>query len=297
MPVRSIAILSPGDMGHAVGRALGESGFRAVTCLLGRSERTRNLARQANIEDLPSLEKIALESDLILSIVPPADATNLATQVADAIRITESNVYYADCNAVSPQTVKNIESIISSSGGRFIDASIIGSPPGRGELPRFYVSGAYANIMLELDGKGIKVRPMGGEIGRASAMKMCYAALTKGSQALWITLLTAAEIMGLSEELRLELLSSRSTVYRDMERQIPGVAAKSRRWVGEMKEIASTFENIGLPGNFHLAAAEIFNFVGHAPLADETPETLDTTRTLMQTIDLFAEWLRENGLH
>jgi 3-hydroxyisobutyrate dehydrogenase-like beta-hydroxyacid dehydrogenase len=296
MPVRSIAILSPGDMGHAVGRALGESGFRVVTCLLGRSERTRKLARRANIEDLPSLEKLALESDLILSIVPPANATYLATQVADAIRITESNVYYADCNAVSPETVKNINSIISASGGRFIDASIIGGPPGKGGPPRFYASGSYTNIMLELDGKGIKVRPMGGEIGRASAMKMCYSALTKGSQALWITLLTAAEIMGLSDELRLELLSSRSAVYKDMERQIPGVAAKSQRWVGEMKEIASTFENIGLPGDFHLAAAEIFNFVGHTPLAEETNETLDPARTLMQTIDLFAKRLRENGL-
>jgi 3-hydroxyisobutyrate dehydrogenase-like beta-hydroxyacid dehydrogenase len=295
--MKTIAILSPGDMGHAVGRVLGENGFRLVTCLLGRSERTRKLARNANIEDLPSLEKLALESDLILSIVPPADAIDLATQMADAIRNTRSNVYYADCNAVSPQTVNNIDRIISSSGGRFIDASIIGSPPGKGEPPRFYASGSHTNIMLELDGKGIKVRPLGGEIGRASAMKMCYAALTKGSQALWITLLIAAEIMGLSEELRLELLGSRSAVYKDMERQIPGVAIKSRRWVGEMKEIASTFENIGLPADFHLAAAEIFNFVGHTPLAEEMPETLDTTCTLMETIDLFAKWLKEMGLH
>lgn len=285
-------MLSPGDMGHAVGRVLKDSGLRVVTCLQGRSERTRELARRGNMENTSSLEELVSQSDLILSIIPPSEAVKLAQQMATVLRAVGASTYYADCNAISPQTAKKIDAIITEAGGRFINASIIGSPPGKGEPPRLYVSGPHASVMSELDGKGIKIRLIGGEVGRASAIKMCYAALTKGSQALWIALLTAAEAMGLTDELRQEFLSSQSNIYRQMERQIPGTPVKTRRWVGEMEEIASTFAQVGLTPQFHKAASEIFRFVGQTRLAEETPENRDTSRTLEQTIGIFARCLK-----
>jgi len=293
MSIRTVAVLSPGDMGHAVGRVLKENGLRVVTCLSGRSDRTKELARHANIENLPTLEDLIDQSDLILSVVVPSEAINLAQQVAKVLQAKRADSFYADCNAVSPQTAKKIGEIISSAGGRFINASIIGSPPGKGESPRFYVSGAHAKIMSELDGKRIEVRFIGNEIGRASAIKMCYAALTKGSQALWIALLTAAESMGLTNELRQELLESQSVVYKQMEKQVPGVPVKARRWVGEMEEIASTFAHVGLTPQFHKGASEIFRFVGQTSLAEETPENRDRSRTLEQTISIFASNLKK----
>ncbi len=244
--IRTVAVLSPGDMGHAVGQVLKDNGLRVVTCLQGRSKRTRELAHRANMENTSSLEELVSQSDLILSIIPPSEAVKLAQQMATVLRAVSASTYYADCNAISPQTAKKIDAIITEAGGRFINASIIGSPPGKGEPPRLYVSGPHASIMSELDGKGIKIRLIGDEVGRASGIKMCYAALTKGSQALWIALLTAAEAMGLTDELRQEFLSSQSNVYRQMERQIPGTPVKARRWVGEMDEIASTFAHVGL---------------------------------------------------
>ena len=284
MSIQRIAILSPGDMGHAVGHALGESGLDVITCLRGRSERTRKLAVQGDIRDVPSLEVLVSQADLVLSILVSAEARNVAERVADALKATGASTPFADCNATSPQTALDIEDIITTAGGRFIDGSIIGGPPGKGKPPRFYVSGQHSGIMSQLDGKGIDVRPLGGEVGRASGIKMCYAALTKGTTALQTALLTAAEALALSEPLKAELLSSQPDAYKRMQSQIPGLPANASRWIGEMEEIAATFEQVGVTPRFHQGAADIFRLLSETAFAQETPETVDRARTLDQTI-------------
>ena len=291
MPFKTVAILSPGDMGHAVGRALTEHGLEVITCLQGRSERTRDLARRANIHDVTSLEELVRQADLVLSILVPAEAVNVAQRIAAALRTTEANTPFADCNATSPQTAESINAIITSAGGRFIDGSIIGGPPGRGTPPRFYVSGPYSDIMSDLDGKGIAVRPIGDAIGRASGIKMCYAALTKGTTALHVAQLTAAEALGLSDELRAELEYSQPEVLTRMEGGIPRLPANAYRWIGEMEEIAATFDHVGVTPHFHQGAAEVFRLLSETPFAEESPETLDRGRTLAQTISAVARLL------
>ena len=141
MTVKRVAILSPGDMGHAVGRSLRDGGLEVISFLEGRSERTRGLAEAAGIADVASLEDLVEGADLILSIMVPSEAKALARDVGQAIRTVGSDIYYADCNAISPETTLDIEEIIAGDGGRFIDASIIGGPPKDGYRPRFYVSG------------------------------------------------------------------------------------------------------------------------------------------------------------
>ena len=291
MAVKTVAILSPGDMGHAVGRALGEHGLEVITCLKGRSERTRELARRGNIRDVSSLDRMVSQADLVLSILVPAKAVSVARQVADALRATGGDTPFADCNATSPQTAEAMDAVITEAGGRFIDASIIGGPPRQGASPRFYVSGKHAAVMSELDGKGIAVRPIGDTIGRASGIKMCYAALTKGTSALHVALLTAAQAMGLSEELRTEFLSSQPEAYKRMEAQVPRLPASAFRWIGEMEEIAATFDHVGVTPYFHLGAAEVFRLLSETPFAQETPESLDQGRTLAQTISVAAQSL------
>ena len=291
MPVKTVAILSPGNMGHAVGRALGDHGLEVITCLKGRSERTRELAQKGNIRDVPSLDRMVSQADLVLSILVPAEAVSVARQVADAMRATGAGTPFADCNATSPQTAETMDAIITEAGGRFVDASIIGGPPGGGAHPRFYVSGKHAAVMSELDGKGIAVRPIGDAIGRASGIKMCYAALTKGTSALHVALLTAAQAMGLSEELRTEFLSSQPEVYKRMEAQVPRLPVIAFRWIGEMEEIAATFDLVGVTPDFHRGAAEVFRLLSETPFAQETPESLDQDRTLAQTVAVVAQSL------
>lgn len=285
MTLNKVAILSPGAMGHAVGRVLAEHGVDIMTCLAGRSERTRRLASAAGFIEMPTLEDLVCEADLVLSILVPVDAEAIACQLAGALKATGAQPYIADCNAISPMRSAKIETIIQSAGGRFIDASIIGPPPGQSAPPRFYVSGIHAEVMLPLDGKGIVVKSLGETIGRASGIKMCYAALTKGTSTLQVALLTAAESMGLTEELRQELAYSQAAALQSMESTIPRLPPNAHRWVGEMEEIASTFAEVGVTSHFHLGAAAIYRLLQATSFANESPETIDPDRTLARTIE------------
>ncbi len=288
MPVKTVAILSPGDMGHAVGRALRENGLDVITCLDGRSERTRGLARDAGFRDVPSYEDMVSEADLLLSILVPARATGTAQAVADAVRATGSGLVYADCNAVSPMTTGEVESTVTSAGAAYIDASIIGGPPGRGAAPRFYASGADTAPLEELDGKGIEVKPMGPEVGRASAIKMCYAGLTKGTSALHVAVLCAAASLGVSKELEEEFEYSQSDALARMRSGVPHLASPAARWIGEMEEIAATYEHAGGTSHFHQGAADIYRLLSKTAFAAENPETADLDRTLEETIEEFV---------
>ena len=271
-------------MGHAVGRALSKHGFDILTFLEERSERTRALAQDAGFRTSASLNELIVESDLVLSILVPAHAEAMAKEIAQALEETGEPTLIADCNAISPMRSEYIGRIVESAGGRYIDASIIGHPPGRDVPPRFYVSGSYADTMLELDGKGIAVKNLGNDIGRASGIKMCYAALTKGTSTLQVALLTVAESLGLSVELHDELAYSQKGALDSMKLGISKLPPNAHRWIGEMEEIAETFAAEGMTPDFHLGAAAIYRLLEQTPYALESPENIDPTRTLAETI-------------
>ncbi len=293
MKVNKIAILSPGEMGHSVGRCLLAGGFDVATCLTGRSDRTRELTETAGIRDVPDLDDLVRDSDLILAILVPDQVRSLAEQVADAMRRTGSTAAYADCNAVSPATTREIDGIITGAGGRFIDAGIIGGPPGGSEKTRFYASGPHEAVLTQLDGHGILVRPLGGEVGRASGIKMCYASVTKGTSALHAAALIAAEVMGLNKELLAEFEESQSQRLKSMG-GLKSLSAKAFRWVGEMREIAATYDQAGVTPHFHEGAADIFQLIADSPIGHERPETVDRDRGLDETVAIFAEQARLN---
>ena len=291
MTVKTVAIQSPGDMGSNVGRALRENGFEVITCLEGRSERTRSLAEAAGIADGGSMADTVRKADLILSILVPSEAEALATRVADAIRETGAEVAYADCNAISPASTKRVGKIIEDAGGKFIDGGIIGGPPRGGTPPRFYASGPHEAILGELDGKGISVPLMGGEIGHASAMKMVFASVTKGTNALYVAALVAAESLGVYDSLLAEISSGQPDTAKKMER-VSTLSDRAFRWIGEMEEIAATFAEAGASPKIHEGAAETFQMIADSPIGHERPETVDRSRSLHDTIKLFVEGTR-----
>ncbi len=270
--IATVAILSPGDMGNAVGKMLLTHGLRVVAALDERSPRTRQLAQQAGIEDVGSTEQMVQSADVILSILVPAQAVAAAEQTAAAIQQTGSPVLYADCNAIAPETVKQIEQIITQAGGRFADASIIGGPPRDFDSTRIYASGTAAATLAQLRDHGLNIIDMGGAIGQASAIKMCYAALTKGSTALYTELLTAAAALGVDEALAAEFRNSQADRHAAMQQAVPGMAAKAHRWIGEMEEIAKTFADVGLTPNIFLGAADIYRHVSSTEVGKLTPE-------------------------
>ncbi|MDA1296868.1 MAG: DUF1932 domain-containing protein [Chloroflexi bacterium] len=287
MPVKTIAVLSPGDMGSAVAAALKSNGFTVITSLSGRSERTKALAAKSGLEDAGTLAGVVSRADLILSILAPSHAESLAGDVAEEISAVGEPVAFADCNAVSPATAKRIGAVIEAAGGRFIDAGIIGSPPRGGAPPRFYASGPHEAVLGELDGRGISVPLMGGEIGRASAIKMCYAAITKGTQALYTATLAAAESLGTYDELIAEMESSQPETVKRMQ-GVAALSARAFRWIGEMEEIAETFASDGVTPKFHQGSAETFQMIADSSIGHERPETVDRARTLHDTVRLFT---------
>ena len=289
MAINTVAILSPGDMGHAVGQTLREHELRVVTCLTGRSGRTRALSEQAGIEDVPDFADMVAQSDLIMSMTVSGAVPEICRQVAEAITSTgHTDLLFAECNAIAPQTAQVMETVITSAGGRFLDASIIGGPPRNGRSPRFYASGVHAPEFEQLREFGLDVRNIGTITGRASGIKMCYAAMTKGSAALHSQLLMAAEMMGLYQPLLEEFQRGQTATVQRMEGWIPGVPAKSRRWVSEMQEIEATFGHLGMTPHLFEGVADMYRLIGGTPLGDETPESRDGERSLEETIRLLS---------
>ena len=288
--IRNVAIISPGDMGHSVGQVLLKSGFNVMTCLEGRSDRTKNLAYSAQFQIVDNYNDLIDGADLLLSILPPDSADELVDNIAAILKSDkEKNIYFVDCNAISPFKSISLASKINNAGGTFIDGGIIGKSPDRGDIPRFYVSGPEANIMRALDGCGISVRVMGNKIGQASAIKMCYAALTKGTNTLYIALLLAAHKMDVLDPLKNELQSSQKNHYGSMEKNLSSIPANAHRWVGEMKEISQTFEKLGITPLFHEGSEEIYKFLLKSSFAEETPETIDLDRTVWEMIDSLGD--------
>ena len=294
MTQETIAILMPGDMGHAVGRTLREHGHDVITCLARRGEHTRKLAKLGGLRDVETLEDVVRQAGLILSILPPSAAVAQAERVAVAMGETGKFPTYEDCNAISPETARKVGDVITGAGASFIDAGIIGlapSPePGKGSGPRFYVSGKDLGPMLVLQGRGFEVIPMGTSIGEASAIKMAYAALTKGTWTLHTAVLLAAQKLGVTETLFAEFENSQASTLAAMRARVPFLPADSARWVGEMEEIAATFSQAGVTSGFHDGAADIFRLLAKTPFAEETRQTMDKSRTLEEALEVFERF-------
>ncbi|MBS12351.1 MAG: 6-phosphogluconate dehydrogenase [Gemmatimonadetes bacterium] len=283
-----VGLLSPGDMGSAVGARIVGRGARVFTCLEGRSERTKRLAEAAGLESAASLEDLVERCDLIISIMVPSEALGAAQSVAEAVKSVGKALPYTDCNAIAPSTAQQIGAAIVDAGGVAIDAGIIGGPP-RGETPntRFYASGPDASAFDQLNSYGMDVRVIGEEIGQASGLKMCYAASTKGTAALMLELLIAAKRLNLYDALIDEFGLSQQARLKSLD-ELNGVPSKSRRWIGEMEEIAKTFDEVGLTPHTFAGAADMFRHVGGNALADETPENRNRDRTVEELIRRLA---------
>ncbi len=290
----TVGLLSPGDMGHSVGKVLVHWGMPVYTCLTGRSQRSADLAADAGLSVSSSLEELVQQVDLFLSIVPPARATDVARSIADAVQATGTDLMYLDCNAIAPETTREVGEIVESAGATFVDGGIIGPPPKiDGPGPRVYVSGPAAAGIVALRDYGLDIQPIGDVVGHASGVKMCYAALTKGLTALGTELLVAAEAMGLTEPLRAEFEYSQKQLLDHFERSIPGMPPKAYRWVGEMEEIAKTFDDVGMTPRILLGAADMYRLVGETELAQETPENRTRGQDLKDVIEILNGALPE----
>ena len=285
-----VAILMPGDMGHGVGQALIARGHEVTTALDGRSGHTRMLAERAGITDRGSVQEAVADADLILSILPPDRAVAQAESVAEVMIRTGARPAYADCNAISPMTMTKVADALPDDA-TVIDCGIIGLNPIKTPPTRFYVSGPDCSALEALNSDAIRVEKISEEIGRASALKMVYAAGTKGVWTLQTALLLTAARQGVLDPLLSELGYSQNANLDAMRSRIPFIPADAERWVPEMEEIAATFADAGVTDGFHKGAAEVFRILAKTPFAKETRETLDRSRTLEQALAEYVKHL------
>jgi 3-hydroxyisobutyrate dehydrogenase-like beta-hydroxyacid dehydrogenase len=232
----TVAIVAQGAMGAGVGARLVERGMRVITSLAGRSEASARRARAAGMVAVSDHE--CAQADFFLSICPPSDALALAEKMAALIAPGSKKPVYVDCNAVSPPTKIAIGNVILEAGAPFIDVGIIGLPPKEGRSPYLHASGPDAAKFGVLNDFGIKVNVIEGPIGAASALKMSYAGITKGTTALGSMMMLAATRAGVADKLRGELERSHPALVAQFQRAVPDMFDKAYRFVGEMEEIA-----------------------------------------------------------
>jgi 3-hydroxyisobutyrate dehydrogenase-like beta-hydroxyacid dehydrogenase len=232
-----VAVIAPGAMGAAVGQRLAENGVKVLTSLTGRSADTVARAKAAGLTTASDGEIAG--SDFILSILPPGDALALAQRFVPALKASNAKPVYVDCNAINPKTVERVAQAILPTECPFVDAGIIGSPPKPGDAgPRIYASGAAAQRFVTLRDYGLDVRVLDGAMSAASALKMSYAGITKGTQAIGAAMMLAASRAGSADALFDELSSSQKEMFAWFKRSLAQMPPKAYRWVAEMHEIA-----------------------------------------------------------
>jgi 3-hydroxyisobutyrate dehydrogenase-like beta-hydroxyacid dehydrogenase len=287
----TVGIISPGDMGSGIGEKLTKNGARVVVALDARSERTKELAAAAGLEDVGSVERLVQEASHVLSVMVPSEAVSAAERVARALQATGASPIYADLNAISPETTRRVGEIVEEAGARFVDGGIIGGPPRGSVNPRIYLSGPNAPDLAVLEEHGLILPVIGDQVGQASGLKMCYASMTKGLQALGTELLVTARLLGLDEHLRAEMESSQPAIRQWLAKSMLGMPPKAHRWIGEMEEIAQTFEEVGLTPRMLLGAADMYRWIATTEPGHETPENRDKGRDLDGLVAALAESL------
>lgn len=251
----TVGLLYPGEMGSAVGACARARGPRVLWVGEGRSERTHARADAAGFEDAKTLAALVAASEVILSICPP----RFAVDVARAVAAHHFAGLYMDANAVAPATARQIGAIVGQAGAAFVDGGIVGQPPHAPGMARLFLSGREARRVANLFESGnLEAITLNDSPGAASALKMAYAAYSKGSSALLIAIRALAVREGVDAALLGEWERSQPGLPARSEQAVRNNARKAWRFVEEMEEIAASFMDAGLPGGFHQAAAEIY---------------------------------------
>jgi 3-hydroxyisobutyrate dehydrogenase-like beta-hydroxyacid dehydrogenase len=261
--MRTVGLLHPGEMGASIGAALRRAGVQVLWASAGRGPATRRRAQAADLTDVGTLPELVARSQLVVSVCPP----HAAVQVAGTVAALGFGGIYLDANAVAPTTARALGVVVEQAAGRFVDGDLIGGPVRPGGVTRLYVSGPAAREVAALfaptDLEAVALA--GDDVAAASALKMCYAAWTKGTSALLLAIRAAAGAHGVE-----------AALLAEWERTQPGLAARSQaaagtarkawRFAGEMDQVAACLAEVGLPDGFARAAAELYRRL--APFKD-----------------------------
>jgi 3-hydroxyisobutyrate dehydrogenase-like beta-hydroxyacid dehydrogenase len=275
----TVGILHPGLMGVSVAAAAQAGGQAVLWASQGRSPATKQRAESQGLADAGTLEALCQSCSVIVSICPPG----AAEQVADAVLDAGFRGLFVDANATSPQRAQMIAERMAAAGVDFIDGGIVGPPAWKPRTAWLYLSGRQSERAASCFTDGLlEVRILGDDIGRASALKMCYGAYTKGTTALLAGILGTAEALGVRGELERHWTREDRKFVDQTHQRVRRSTAKAWRFVDEMGDIAATFESAGLPGGFHRAAAEVFARLADFKDRETLPEVAEVLEALKE---------------
>ena len=251
----NIGILHPGAMGTSIAASIQNSGHDVYWLSEGRSQASHEHAAKQHLIDAGSLEVMCSSCQFVISICPP----EAAEQVAQQVMAHEYHGTYVDANAISPQRVIKMAEAFSQRNINFIDGGVVGPPAWKDGTTWLHLSGENVKELLELFKSGpINTNILGTEYGMASALKMCFAAYTKGKTAMLLSILALADNHGVKAELETQWDALWPDFTQKTQSEINNALPKAWRFSGEMAEIASTFAAADLPNGFHKSAEDIF---------------------------------------
>ena len=266
---KKIGIIHPGAMGIAVAASMQNSGCDVYWASAGRSPESKARAAEHQLLDAGTVDELCSTCDALVVVCPPAAAETVATYVASI----GFDGLYVDGNAIAPQRAESIGRILHSADIAFVDGSIIGGPPKQRGTTWLYLSGERAAEAASYFTEGpLETTVLGSEIGQASAIKMCFAAYSKGTTALMSAILATAESLNVRDALETQWDHYYPERTEQAHNSTRRVTQKAWRFAGEMEEIAATFGSVGLPTGFHDAASTIYERMAHFKGAEELPE-------------------------
>ncbi|HEU5102703.1 MAG TPA: DUF1932 domain-containing protein, partial [Roseiflexaceae bacterium] len=270
-PLR-IGILHPGEMGISIAASAKNTGNEVYWASEGRGPDTQARAAKFELRDAGTLAQLCAECEIILSVCPP----HAAEQVADQVLAAGFRGLYVDANAIAPERSVRIGEALTVAGASFVDGGIVGGPAWKAGGTWLYLAGPQAERVAACFSAGsLETHVLGATIGKASALKMCYAAYSKGTTALLCAILATAEDLGVRQDLARQWERDEPGFAEQSERRARQVTAKAWRFAGEMDEIAATFRAAGMPGEFHAAAAIIYRRLAQFKAAPATPALED----------------------
>jgi 3-hydroxyisobutyrate dehydrogenase-like beta-hydroxyacid dehydrogenase len=279
MEPQPIGFLHPGEMGISIAASAQNSGHQVYWVSEGRSPATRARAEKIGLRDAGTLANLCAECTIVVSVCPPHAAESVADQVVAA----GFQGRYLDANAIAPQRAAQIGQAMAAAGVAFVDGGIIGGPAWEPGSTWLYLSGPQAGEIAECFAAGpLETRVLGPAIGTASALKMTYAAYTKGATALLCAILATAEELGVRQALAEQWNRDNAGFAEATDLRVRRVTAKAWRFAGEMEEIAATFREAGLPGEFHAAAADVYRRLARFKDSPATPALEDVLAALLQ---------------
>lgn len=274
-------LLHPGEMGAYIGAALTAAGHEVAWVAAGRSAATAERAAKARLKPAANLAAGLDQAELAISVCPP----HAATELAAAVHAAGFGGMFLDANAIAPATAAGIEELF---GDRYVDGGIVGPPAWRVGATRLFLAGpGAASVAALFAGTLVDARIVAGGSPGASALKMCYAAYTKGLSALLLGVRAAASAHRVADALLAEWAISQPGLASRSEAAAKSTAPKAWRFAGEMAEIAATFRAAGLPEGFHAAASELY---ARLAVLRDAPEETDES-----AVDAAVEAILDRG--